>query len=361
MRSDIKYWIGFNHIQGIGAARVQKLLAAFGNLERAWHADLAALAASGLDERSVRSIAKERDRLRPGDLLDQSVQAGIRIYTFLDEAYPRRLKEIPLPPPVLYVRGTLLAVDDLSVAMVGTRRATTYGKTAARFFAEGFAAHGITVVSGLARGVDAEAHTAALDCGGRTLAVLGCGVDCVYPPEHTRLADRIIASGALISDYPPGTPPDAANFPPRNRLIAGLALATVVVEAGDPSGAILTAKYAGDYGRDVFAVPGSIFSPAHRGCHRLLVDGVAPALSPMDVLASLDIERSDQLSQARMALPEGPIESKILQALDVEPKHIDIIRAQTGLPIREVSATLALMELKGMVRQVSGMQYALLR
>jgi DNA processing protein len=361
MQSDLAYWLAFNHIHGIGAARMQKLLAVFGSLQEAWEASPHALVACGLDNRSLQSILSERRRIRPHDLLDRCLTLGIDIFTCQDAAYPRRLKEIPLPPPVVYVRGIFMEADDIAIALVGTRRVTAYGRSVARQFAEGFSASGVTVVSGLARGVDGEAHTACLEAGGRTLAVLGCGVDVVYPPEHRKLADSIMESGALISDYPPGTPPDGTNFPPRNRLIAGLSLATVVVEAGAQSGALLTAKFAAEYGRDVFAVPGSIFSPTQQGCHRLLADGVAPALSPSEVLTALDLERAAQRTQARMLLPEDPVEAKLLQVLEMEPTHIDLVRARADLPIEQVSSVLALMELKGMVRQVGGMQYTLVR
>jgi DNA processing protein len=355
------YWVAFNHIQGIGAARVQKLLAAFGTLQAAWDAPSGELASCGLDARSLQNILTERTRLNPYELYDRCIRNGIDVVTLPESTYPRRLKEIPLPPPVIYFRGTFAEADEIAIGLVGTRRATTYGRTVTRNFAEVFATNHVTVISGMARGVDAEAHCACLDGGGRTIAVLGCGVDIVYPPEHCALAERIQQSGALISDYPPGTPPDAANFPPRNRLIAGLSLATIVVEAGAQSGALLTAKYAAEYGRDVFAVPGNIFSPAQRGCHQLLADGVAPALSGADVLAALDVERAAQLEQARLLLPEGPVETKVLQVLEAEPMHIDLVRIRADLPIEEVSAALTMMELKGMVRQVGGMQYVVLR
>jgi DNA processing protein len=267
------------------------------------------------------------------------------------------LKELPSPPPVLYLRGALTKPDGLAVAIVGTRRATAYGREAARMFATALAGSGITIVSGMARGVDGEAHVAALDRGGRTIAVLGCGADVIYPPEHHRLAKRIVESGAILSDYAPGTPPDAVNFPPRNRIIAGLALATLVVEAGEESGALLTAVYAGEYGRDVFAVPGSILSAASRGCNRLIGDGAQPAVSPDEFIAALDLPHTAPALQMRMIAPESPVEAKILCALGSEPMHIDRLRASLDLPVETVSGALTMMELKGMVRTVGGMQY----
>jgi DNA processing protein len=351
------YWVAFNHIRGVGSARVQKLLKAFGCLRSAWEAPRCRLLEAGLDERTVAAVAEERPLRDPQALLERCGRLGVRVSIWEDPDYPPRLKELPLPPPVLYARGAVTEADGLAVAIVGTRKTTAYGREAARMFAGALAANGISIVSGLARGIDAEAHAAALERNGRTLAVLGCGADVIYPPEHARLARRIAENGAVLSDYPPGTPPDAANFPPRNRIIAGLALATLVVEAGEESGALLTARYAAEYGRDVFAVPGSILSPASRGCNRLISDGAFPAISPEELVAALDLPRVAPALQMRMIVPESPVEAKILAALGCEPMHIDLLRASVGLPVETVSGALAMMELKGMVRPAGGMQY----
>ncbi len=351
------YWVAFNHIRGIGSVRVQKLLKAFGNLRTAWDASRHQLMEAGLDERSAAAIVGGRTELDPQRLLDRCAQLGLAVRIWDDPDYPPRLKELPSPPPVLYLRGAMIESDGLAVAIVGTRRATAYGREVTRMFASALAGSGITVVSGMARGIDAEAHACALDRGGRTLAVLGCGADVVYPPEHGRLAKRIGENGAVLSDYAPGTPPDAANFPPRNRIIAGLALATLVVEAGEESGALLTAWYAAEYGRDVFAVPGSILTPASKGCNRLIGDGAQPALCPDALIAALDIPHTAPALQMRMIVPGSPIEEKILAALGAEPVHIDQLRASVNLPVETVSGALAMMELKGMVRTVGGMHY----
>jgi DNA processing protein len=355
------YWVAFNHIRGIGSARFQRMLKAFGDLRSAWEASRSGLLAAGLDVRSTDAIVAGRARLDPESLLDRCAQRGIRALIWEDADYPPRLKELPAPPPVLYRKGDLSEADNLSAAVVGTRKTTAYGREVTRLFASALAASGITVVSGMARGIDAEAHNAALERHGRTLAVFGCGVDVIYPPEHARLARRIAESGALLSDYPPGTPPDAANFPPRNRIIAGLSVATLVVEAGEESGALLTATYAADYGREVFAVPGSVLSDSSRGCNRLIANGAHPAVSPEEFLCALDGKNSEPSIQMRMAIPESPVEAKILKALSSEPVHIDLLKAKVGLPVEEVSGALAMMELKGMVRPVGGMQYIALR
>ena len=199
--------------------------------------------------------------------------------TWEDAAYPHRLKEIDQPPPVLYLRGEILDEDGWCVAMVGTRRITVYGRQVAEEMASFLARRGITLVSGLARGVDGVAHEACLRAGGRTFAVLGSGVDRIYPPEHEKPGrTRIIERGAVISDYAPGTPPDSANFPPRNRIISGLSLATIVVEAGETSGALITATFAAEQGRDVLAVPGNINAPQSKGTNRLIQNGARPAV-----------------------------------------------------------------------------------
>ncbi len=264
-----------------------------------------------------------------------------------------------MAPPVLYVRGALSPQDEWAIAIVGTRRPTTYGREAAALFASTLTGAGLTIVSGLARGIDGEAHRAALEAGGRSIAVMGCGVDTIYPPEHARLAQQIMENGALVSDYAPGTPPDAANFPPRNRIIAGMSLATLVVEAGEESGALLTARYAADQGRDVFAVPGNVFSPTSRGANRLIQDGAQPAIEPNDILAALDLVRAAEHRQARMLLPDSPTEARLLEILGRDPLHVDAIRLRAEMPIEEVSSALAMMELKGLVRHVGGMQYVI--
>jgi DNA processing protein len=209
--------------------------------------------------------------------------------------------------------------------------------------------------------VDAVAHQMALKSGGRTIAVLGSGVDRIYPSEHERLAEQITASGAVLSDYPPGTPPEAQNFPPRNRIISGLAMAVVVTEAGEESGAMITTQFAAEQGREVFAIPGSILAPQCRGTNRLIRDGARPMLGPQDVLESLNMELVVEHRTARISLPTDPLEAQIYQALGTEPLHVDFLRAQTGLPIEQVTAALTMMELKGLARQMGGMSYVRVR
>jgi DNA processing protein len=261
----------------------------------------------------------------------------------------------------LYVRGELVTADEWAVAIVGTRRATMYGKEVARMLGQELARNGVTVVSGLARGIDAVAHQAALDAGGRTIAVLACGLDRVYPPEHRKLAHAIIENGAMVSDYPLGTPPEAANFPPRNRIISGLALGVIVAEAGDKSGALITVGFALDQGREVFAVPGNILNRNSSGCNRLIQNGAKMVLEVQDVLEELNLTMIEHQAQARTSLPVDQTEAQLLKLVSSAPIHVDEICRQSQLPIYQVSSTLAMLELKGMVRQIGGMHFILAR
>jgi DNA processing protein len=358
---DKKYWVGFNLIKGIGAVRMQGLVAYFGDLESAWRADPANLAEAGLGRRLIERVVQAHDTVNLDQLWEKIEAQRITVLTWEDESYPVRLKEIDQPPPVLYIRGEYLPDDLFAVAIVGTRRITSYGRQITEEIASFLAANGITVISGLARGVDAVAHQAALKTGGRTIAVLGSGVDKIYPPEHRSLAEQMLERGAIVSDYAPGTPPDASNFPPRNRIISGLSLAVVVVEAGETSGALITAEFAAEQGREVFAVPGSILAPQSKGTNKLIQRGALPLLSASDLMQALDLTRVGEQKAARKILPADETEARLLDVVGNEPLHVDEIRNQSGLPIEKVSAALALMELKGMVRQVGGMNYVAVR
>jgi DNA processing protein len=354
---DKRYWIGFTLVKGIGAVRFQRLLDRFGNGESAWRAAPADLAGAGLSLKMIERLVAVREKVDLSLIWDQIQSKGIQVLTWLDEAYPQRLKEIEQPPPVLYLRGELSPEDTWAVAIVGTRRVTPYGRQVTEEIAFFLAANGITVVSGLARGVDAIAHHAALKAGGRTLAVLGSGVDKIYPPENRAMAEQIIARGAILSDYVPNTPPESSNFPPRNRIISGLSMAVVVVEAGETSGALITAEFAAEQGREVFAVPGNILAPQSKGTNKLIQRGALPLLNASDIMEALNLTRMGQHKAARKALPANDVEAKLLEAIGEEPLHVDEIRNQTGLPVEKVSATLVMMELKGMVRQVGNMHY----
>jgi DNA processing protein len=354
-------WVGFNLVRGIGAVRVRALLDFFGSLEIAWQAPTDALQAAGLSPKLIENLAHVQAENLAERAWEYTQRKNIQVLTWDDPEYPARLKQIDQPPPVLYVRGTLTEQDDFAVAMVGTRMITGYGRQVTADIAACLAHNGLTVVSGMARGVDGLAHGTALDNGGRTIAVLGCGVDVVYPPEHRALAERIVAQGALVSDYAPATKPDSANFPPRNRIISGLSRAVVVVEAGEDSGALITATFAAEQGRDVFAVPGNITAPQSKGTNRLIRDGATPLLNPQDLLGALQLDRAPQMTQARIAFPADEVELSLMGVLANEPLHIDEICARSSLPVDKVSSALVMMELKGMVHHMGGMSYGLVR
>ncbi len=355
------YWVGFNTVRGIGAVRMRRLLDFFGSAETAWNAPAEGLIAAGLPGKVVENFLTARKSIDLDRLMDTLHQKDVRVFTIEDSDYPRRLREIDQPPPVLYVKGSINVEDDWAVAVVGTRRVTAYGRQVATELAAFLAHNGITVISGLARGVDAIAHQGALKAGGRTLAVLGSGVDVIYPPEHTKLAMEICAQGALVSDYALGTKPDGVNFPPRNRIISGLSLATIVVEAGETSGALITAEFAVEQGKEVFAVPGSILAPQSEGTNKLIEQGARPLLRMSEILDVLKLEKIPEKQSSRREFPVDAVEAKLLAALSQEPVHIDEVCRLTKMPINEVSALLTMLELKGMVSQVGGMSYVAIR
>ena len=358
---DKRYWIGFTLVKGIGAVRFQRLLDHFGDAQSAWGAAPIDLARAGLSAKLIERLVAVREKADLSLIWDQIQSKGIRVLTWLDGSYPQRLKEIEQPPPVLYLRGELSTDDEWAVAVVGSRRVTPYGRQVAEEISSFLTGNGITVVSGLARGVDIIAHRTALKAGGRTLAVLGSGVDRIYPPENRAIAEQIFEHGAVLSDYAPGTPPESSNFPPRNRIISGLSMGVIVVEAGETSGALITAEFAADQGREIFAVPGNIYAPQSKGTNKLIQKGALPLLSASDIMQALNLTRVGQQKAARKALPTDEVEAKLLNAMGEEPLHVDEIRNQTGLPVEKVSATLVMMELKGMVRQVGNMQYVAVR
>jgi len=353
----IRYWIGFNRVSGIGPTRLRTLLDAFGNLETAWHAPAEDLLAAGLGPKTVQTLVETRERLDLDQEIARVAALGIHVTTWQDEDYPVRLKDIYSPPPVLYVWGEIKPQDRWAAAVVGTRRATAYGKAIAREVSGALAASGVTVISGLARGIDSIAHQAALEAGGRTLAVLGSGLDLIYPPEHRKLAESIVENGAILSDYPLGTRPESRNFPPRNRIISGLSMAVIVVEAGVGSGALITADFAVEQGREVFAVPGDIHRRASQGTNRLIRSGAHPLVSPEDVLEALNLDVVARQEVADKELPEDDTERRVLEALSSDPIHVDELQALCELPISQITASLAMLELKGRARQVGGMHY----
>lgn len=356
--ADTKYWVAFSRVPGVGTKRYQAMLARFGTLENAWGATRSELKEAGLDQRTVRQIADERVNIDPDAESEKLDSLGVRALTWNDGAYPARLKEIDDSPPVLYIRGELLPEDDLSVAVVGTRRPTPYGRQVAEEMSYQLAGNRVTVLSGLARGVDGIAHRAALQAGGRTVAVLACGLDMVYPPEHKKLAAEITEHGALISEQPVGTQPRGDFFPRRNRILSGMSLGVLVVEGDLKSGALITADFANDQGRDVFAVPGSIFSAQSRGTNARLQRGEAKLVTRIeDVLEELNLYTAPQQIEMQELVPATDTEADILRHISKEPVHIDEVCRESGLPASTVSSLLAMMELKGLVREIGSKAY----
>jgi DNA processing protein len=356
-RSGIRYWLGFHLIPRVGGARVNRLVEHFGSVEAAWEASERELRAAGLPADAVASIVNERPRIDIDHELRQLERFGVRPLTLDHDEYPRLLRHIPSPPPVLYVRGTLLPTDELAIGIVGTRRATAYGIDMAARISADLARSGVTVVSGLALGIDTAAHRAALDAGGRTVAVFGCGLDTIYPPRNRTLAERIAEQGALVSEYPLGTRPDARNFPVRNRIISGMSRGVSVVEAPLRSGALITTMFAGEQGRDVFAVPGSALSSVSAGCHALIRDGATLVTSADHILEYLDVAAVEAHTQTRIAIAETDAERILMALVGAEPRHIDELAHESGLPIHEASGTLLAMELKGLVRGAGAGHY----
>ncbi|MBI4338535.1 MAG: DNA-protecting protein DprA [Chloroflexi bacterium] len=358
--SDLKYWVAFNQIPGIGRARFSLLEKCFPSMEQAWSASPSQLKAAGLDARTIDSILELRPRIVPDAEVERLERCRVQALTWNDPAFPRRLKEIYDVPPVLYVKGDITPDDEWAIAVVGTRHATMYGREATQQIVSQLVRNHITVVSGLARGIDSIAHRAALDAGGRTIAVFGCGLDVIYPAENARLAQEIAEHGALVSDYPLGARPKAQNFPLRNRIMSGMSLGVLVTESGASGGALITARFALEQNREVFAIPGSIFSVQSRGTNRLVQEGAKLVNDVSDILEELNLTMIPQ--QLELAPPPAPvdqIEALLLQQLSRQPTHIDQVCRQSRLPIATVSGTLALMELKGMVRQLGGMNYVL--
>lgn len=348
-------------IPGIGRVRFARLLDHFGDLNNAWNAPESELKSAGLDNRSVQAIVSHRNNIDPDTEMEKLDRYNVTVLIKDDLSYPARLKEIYDAPPVLYVRGTLIPDGEWGLAVVGTRRATMYGKEVTRRLVTDLARNRIVIISGLARGIDTVAHKAALSAGGSTVAVLACGLDMVYPPENQKLAQEIMEQGALVSDYPLGTRPRAENFPRRNRIMSGLSLGTLVIEATEKSGALITASMALEQDREVFAVPGSILSSSSRGSNSLIRDGAKAVLDADDVLEELNLNMLPHQLEFTEHLPEDKTESLLLGFLSEGPRHIDELCRSCSLPVSTVSSTLTMMELKGMVSQLGNMNYIAVR
>lgn len=359
-----KYWLGFSRITGIGIVRLRRLMTYFEGLGNAWRAGAGDLLASGLEPKLVERTIAVRPTLNLDREMARLQELGVSLLIQGGPSYPTRLAQAEGAPPLLYCKGKLLEQDDLALAVVGTRQATAYGKQATSQICSDLAAQGFTIVSGLAKGIDTAAHRAALEVGGRTVAVLGCGVDVIYPSENRTLMAQVIEHGAVLSEYPPGTQPDSSNFPPRNRIISGISTGVLVVEAGIKSGALITVSFATEQGRDVYAVPGSIFSKMSDGPNRLIRDGARVVTCASDILEDLQVRPLVDLVEVKELRGDNEVERLLLRLLNSgsgEGLHIDELGQESGLPIATVSSTLTMMELKGMVNHLGAMKYAAAR
>ena len=358
---DLRDWMTLNAVSGVGPRMRQKLLEYFGSAGQVLDAPPARLREiDGVGATLVRNIVAARVEIDVENELQLSRQHNIEILAANDAAYPRMLREIPDPPGILYVHGNLQVQDDLSIGIVGTRHASQYGFQVVETLAAGLARAGYTIVSGLARGIDGAAHRAALKAGGRTIAVLGSGLLNIYPPEHDQLAEEISKQGAVISEAPLKRPPKGDAFPQRNRIITGISLGLVVIEAAERSGALISARLAMEQGREVFAVPGRIDSRLSRGCHKLLRDGAKLVESVDDVLEELgplvgttaDADGNAVRHPVELQLNEQ--ERAVLDAIELSPTEIDMIVATAGLPIHRVLSTISVLEMKHLIRRVTG-------
>jgi DNA processing protein len=387
---DLRSWIILNSIPGVGSSLFQKLISIFGSPESVLSAKYSELCSVkslnlSLNADLARCIVDRRCLVDADLELELAKKHGCRLITFDDAEYPANLRSTPDPPPILYVKGKLLEVDSVAISIIGSRNSTTYGKAACEFFSRQLTTLGVTIVSGMAKGIDTIAHKSALEANGRTIAVLGNGLSRAYPPENEKLMEQIAFSGAVISEFPMATKPMPDNFPRRNRLISGLALGVLVIEASERSGSLITVSHALNQGREVFALPGEIFSKNAKGTNYLIKQGAKLIDSVEDILEELKAIKpfSNPDVIAKMSQGPGPESSQeeatkqfdpdpsvlaalsddeiiILRFLTEEPEriHIDLICRQCGLPVSRASAALSSLELKGFVKQSPGKLFA---
>lgn len=364
MREDAKYWIWLCSLEKLGNVRSRRLLEFFGHPRDIWEAKPSDLTAvRGIDEAMISLLTNEESKQMAATKVDDLYAYGIKICTLLDDAYPYYLKNIYDPPVALFIRGNLIE-DEKYIAIVGSRRASSYGLGMAETLGFELARAGFTVVSGLARGIDSFAHKGALRAGGRTLAVQGCGVDQVYPPENVSVFHEIVQNGAIVSEYVTGSEPLKYHFPARNRIISGLSMGTIVVEAWEKSGSLITAQFALDQGREVFAVPGNIDSFNSRGTNKLIKEGAKLITEVNDILEEffgMDKERLkkktaeyNQIQRNTLINECSPEEKQIIECLALEPQHIDNIAIKTGFTMQTINSLLILMELEGIIEQLPG-------
>ncbi len=359
MNPDTKYWVSLSNHQKIGARTFAKLYRRFKRLEKVWQAKDRELSEAGLDLGQIEAVKEVIAKRSPDDDLGRLEKFSVKVIISPDEDYPALLREIPDPPGIIYFKGQILPQDELALAVVGSRKFTPYGRRATEEIVYPLARSKVTIISGLALGIDFFAHEVALEAKGRTIAVMACGLDQIYPITNIRLADKILASGgAIISEFPLGMPALRYNFPIRNRIIAGLSLGTIVIECAEGSGSLLTAAAALEYNREVFAVPGEIFSETAVGTNQLIKMGAKLISSYNDVFDELNLEEKEKFRQAQTIIADTKEEETLLKLLK-QPILIDALVTKTGLDTAQVNSTLIQMEMKGKVRNLGGTRYVL--
>jgi DNA processing protein len=356
--SEKQYLVALYAFTSFGPARTNLLINYFGSSKAAWNADRGKLREIGLSKKTVEKFNVFRKNFDLKEYFNRLKKLKIEYVIHSDDNYPENLRGLEGAPLVLYVLGRLKASDTQAVAMVGTRKMTSYGREVATKFAHELSAMGIVIISGLAFGVDAAAHIATIEAGGRGIAVLASGLDIITPASNTELAKRLVkGGGAIVSEYPLGTSPLRTFFPSRNRIISGLSKAVVVVEGARKSGTLLTASAAAEQGRQVFAVPGQITSPMSEASHYLIKNGAKMATNVEDIVEELDLQFTIDKEEVEKVMPSDKTEEKLVEILANEPLHLDDIGRISGLQVSDVSAKLTVMELKGMVKNIGNGVY----
>lgn len=361
---DLKYWLALSQFYKFGPVKFKRLKNYFPDMASAFSATAKEMLAAGLDEKTAEEFIIFRRQIEPDKLIEDLAREKIKVLTIDDPAYPKLLKQIYDPPFILYYQGDLSAFNDFMLAVVGTRKYTGYGKQVTEKLVKGLVANNLTIVSGLATGIDTLAHSAAVDAGGRTVAVLASGLDRqnIYPSQNRYLADKIASRGGLIlSEYPLGVMSLRHHFPQRNRIISGLSLATLVIEAGEKSGALITARHALEQNRDVFAIPGSIYSQSSTGTNGLIKMGAKLIAGAADIMETLNLTDAASYIENKKIIPESAEEELIFKQLSYEPVHVDELVNLTKLDTSIINSTLTLMEMKGIVKNLGGMNYVLAR
>lgn len=359
MDEDQKYWVALSTHQKIGARTFSKLFKHFKKMSRVWEANRSDLAASGIDLGQTNAILEVVKKIDPDAEMEKLERYHVKVWTLLDNDYPKVLQEIYDPPGVLYYRGEILPQDEIALAVVGSRKYTNYGRQVTEDLVYRLAQHKLTIVSGLALGIDALAHLAALEAKGRTIAVLGCGLDQIYPVSNIRLADKILQhNGAIISEFPIGMPALRFNFPIRNRIIAGISLGTLVIEGAISSGSLITAKAAIEYNREVFAVPGSIYSETSEGPNQLIKMGAKIVTSADDILEELNMPQKTKEKTAQNIIPDSKEEEVLLKLL-CKSQTVDSLIQTSKMTPALVNSTLIMLEMKGMITNLGGTRYAI--